>query len=53
VDAIKERQSINAENGKFKVERIEAIEARKAEVAAQKAARNKEIKAAQAKYALK
>merc|ERR1712060_681753 len=51
VEAIKERQAINAQNGKFKVDRIAAIEARKAKVAAEKAARNEEIKAAQARYA--
>lgn len=53
VAEIKARQEINELNGRYKVEKLERAEKRAAAEAAQRAERDAEIKARQAKYALK
>ena len=53
VAEIKARQAINTQNGVYKVEKLERAEKRAAAEAAQRAERDAEIKARQAKYALK
>ena len=53
VAEIKARQQISETNGRYKVEKLQAMKERDEAKAAKKAARDAEIKAAQAKYANK
>ena len=53
VAEIKQKQEITMLNAQYKVDKLERIEQRKAEVAAKKAQKAAEVKAAQAKYASK
>jgi len=53
VAEIKARQAINEQNGQYKVKKLEKMEKRAAAEAAERAERDAEVKARQAKYALK